>query len=474
MGKGKAVAGAVVLGLVLGMSWWAGVQSQSVEQAPVAPPMKQASRIYLNREPVENFPEKPVVSSHYTAEHPAVGHPVLQWSRIDGAVMYDVQILIKKDMVNSDGSIADEYYEPVMPIQRVYTNGCELELPHTFTGQVFYWRVRGMGLRGEAVSKFSDLEAAHVDLYASYTEKPTLLSEYNNGNGHVLLYPVYDWLAVPGAASYEVEILNDVPEDPNGTAPSIHRIDAYTPAYAQQYDDKPRMSAEPFYWRVRAIAEDGSPLGVYSDAQPFVTNPAANYGVAIYGDSISHGGGSISYSPTDWEFSYANYLSFPTVNLSHSGDTSHSTNERFENDVLPFHPRYLLILMGSNSLREGTPAVDIIADMKSVKEKCLKNGILPVFLTVPPVNPDNIEKAWSQPTVWDWQSQIELVNEYVKSQVHIDITPGLADEKGYLKTELALDGLHLDPPGKKLMGEAINAAWPTITALPEAAWTEKE
>ena len=470
MVKGKAVAIAMVIACFVGTTWWAGVRSESVDDDVVQPPMEQPNQIYLDREPAESFAEQPSVTTHYTAANPAVGHPVLRWSRIDGAVMYDVQVLTKKQMLNSDGSIATEYYEPVMPIQRVYTNGCELALPETFTGQVFYWRVRGMGLKGQAVSKFSALEQAHVDIYAPYTEKPTLLSIYNNGNGHVLLYPVYDWLAVPGAASYEVEVLNDVPEDPNGIAPSVHRIASYTPEYAQQYDESPRYGASPLYWRVRALDAAGNPLGVYSDAQPFVTNPEANYGVAIYGDSISHGGGSISYSPTDWEFSYGHYLDFPTINLSHSGDTSATTNERFERDVLPFHPKYLLILMGSNSLREGTPAADVIADMKSVKEKCLRHGIYPVFLTVPPVNPDNIEKAWHMPTVWDWQSQIALVNEYIKSQVHIDITPGMYDDQGYLRTDLALDGLHLDPPGKKLMGEAINAAWPTITALPPSAW----
>ena len=39
-----------------------------------------------------------------------------------------------------------------------------------------------------------------------------------------------------------------------------------------------------------------------------------------------------------------------------------------------------------------------------------------------------------------------------------------------LKTELALDGLHLDPPGKKMMAAAINNAWASITALPDSAW----
>lgn len=468
----KTIVTALVATCIVGTAWWAGVRSRSVDDDVVAPPMEQAKQIYLDREPPEPFAEQPVVTTHYTVEHPAVGHPVLRWSRIDGAVMYDVQILTKEQLLNSDGSIAEEHYKPVMPIQRVYTDGCELALPQSFTGHVFYWRVRGMGLKGQAVSKFSALEEAHVDIYVPTTEKPTLLSVYNNSNGHVLLYPVYDWFAVPGAASYEVEVLDDVPENPNGIAPSIHRIASFMSQYSQQYDDTPRYGTKPFYWRVRALDGAGNPLGVYSDAQPFVTNPDDNHSVAIYGDSISHGGGSISYSPTDWEFSYAHYLTFLTINLSHSGDTSATTNDRFEADVLPFHPKYLIILMGSNSLREGTPATDVIADMESVKEKCLDHGIYPVLLTVPPVNPDNIEKAWHMPTVWDWQSQIAMVNAYIEGQVHIDITPGLADEQGYLRTDLALDGLHLDPPGKAMMGAAINAAWPAILSLPPSAWEE--
>ena len=59
----------------------------------------------------------------------------------------------------------------------------------------------------------------------------------------------------------------------------------------------------------------------------------------------------------------------------------------------------------------------------------------------------------------------------MKTQVHVDITPGMADERGELREDLAVDGLHLDPPGKRLMAEAINAAWPDITALPEEAWS---
>ena len=123
-------------------------------------------------------------------------------------------------------------------------------------------------------------------------------------------------------------------------------------------------------YKRQALDGAGNPIGGYSDALPFELDPAAEQGVvAIFGDSISHGGGSISYSPTDWDFSYASYLMFPTINLAQSGDTSAMGVERFDRDVLPFKPSYVIILIGSNSLRAGVPAGEVIADLQTLKEK---------------------------------------------------------------------------------------------------------
>ena len=147
------------------------------------------------------------------------------------------------------------------------------------------------------------------------------------------------------------------------------------------------------------------------------------------------------------------------------------TAERFEADVLPFKPQYVLILMGSNSLRGGVAAENVIRDMETVRLKCLQYGIRPVFLTIPPVNPGNIYRAFKYDTVADWQYHTALVNEYIRGHVHIDITDGMADSDGNLRNELALDGLHLDPPGKKMIGDAINRAWPNILEVPPEAWS---
>ena len=331
-------------------------------QELIDPPMEQARHLLLDRAETD-CRHQPVVAAHYTSDNPASPRPVLRWSRIDGAVMYDVQIVKR----HSGGP--SPCYEPVMAAQRVYNTACEILLPAGCREPVLYWRVKPLNLRGQAIGPFSELEPLPVDWQKQDVVKPVPLSTYNQGRGQTLLYPVYDWIAMPDADHYEVEILDAPPENPNGIEPSAHRIAVYTTPIAHQYDGQARMSAQPFYWRVRAVRSDGSPLGVYSDASSYTTDPGRPCAAAIYGDSISHGGGSVSYSPADWEFSYGHYLAFPTVNLSFSGDTSRTAVERFDKDVAPFHPPYLLILMGTNSLRAGVEPAEVIADMEQVKAK---------------------------------------------------------------------------------------------------------
>lgn len=408
--------------------------------------------------------QQPILEDDYTEANPAPLHPVLRWTRVDGAVMYDVQILSRDE--------DDASYHPVMPPQRTYTTGIELELPKAFVGQAFYYRVCGLDPDGNLVGESSEIRSVPINLVRPFLERPVPTSDYHAGNGTKLLYPVYDWIPVPGAEQYEVEILNARPENPEGTRPSSHRIDVYRTSSSHQYDAKPRSGKKPIYWRVRALDAQGKPLGIWSEARPVSLPAHGHYEVATFGDSISHGGGSISYSPTDWDFSYQHDLDFPVINLAQSGDTSARGRARFDADVLPFHPRYLIILMGSNDLRAGTDAEKIIEDLEWMRQRCLANHIRPVFLTLPPLNPDHIQRAFQTPTAEDWQDIRDEVNRYIKAQVHVDITEGMADGNGNLKGDLALDGLHLDPAGKQMIAQAVNKAWPEIQQLPDSSWTK--
>ena len=392
---------------------------------------------------------------------------MLTWSKVEGAVAYELELLTKPPENPDNPESSPTCF---FSTNAIYVNGFNADLSEYFNGESFYWRVRGLDVDGNPIGPFSDAEKVYIDWQQDVIQKPVPTSIFNQSAGATLLYPVYAWIPITGAEKYEVEILDDLPENPNGADPSIHRIDSAIAIGFDYYDKNPRISEKPFYWRVRGLDHNGNPVGVYSDAGRFSVNPNMHVAVATYGDSITHGGGSISYSPADWEYSYQHYLDFPSINLGKSGDTSRTMVERFEQDVLPFKPQYLIILAGTNSLRGGEEAVNVIEDLKVLKEKCLANNIQPVFLTLPPINPDNIKKVFDESTVPDWREQMQFVNDFIRTQVHIDIADEMEYTNGILPSELAVDGLHLDIEGKKKIAATVNANWVRITGLPWQSW----
>lgn len=412
---------------------------------------------------------KPAPTIHFSQQRPSSIKPVLTWTKVERAVAYELELLTTPPET-PDKPVSDPAC--FFSTKQIYVNGFNADLSAYFEVESFYWRVRGLDLDGNPISLFSDAEKVYIDRQQSFIQKPVPTSVFNQSTGATLLYPVYAWIPIAGAAKYEVEILDDLPENHNGVAPSIHRVDTAIAVGFDYYDEKPRISEKPFYWRVRGLDQAGNPVGVYSDAGKFSVNPNSQVAVATYGDSITHGGGSVSYSPADWEYSYQYYLYFPSINLGRSGDTSETMVERFERDVLPFHPQYLIILGGTNSLRGGEPAENVIANLKALKEKCLVNNIRPVFLTLPPINPDNIKKVFDESTAPGWQKQMRLVNDFIRTQVHIDVAREMEYPNGILPTKLAVDGLHLDIEGKKIIAAAVNANWVRIAELPWQSWTE--
>jgi len=64
------------------------------------------------------------------------------------------------------------------------------------------------------------------------------------------------------------------------------------------------------------------------------------------------------------------------------------------------------------------------------------------------------------------------VNEFIRTQVHIDVAREMDYPDGILPTKLAVDGLHLDIEGKKKIATTVNASWVRITELPWHNWVE--
>ncbi|MBR0288304.1 MAG: SGNH/GDSL hydrolase family protein, partial [Selenomonadaceae bacterium] len=212
-------------------------------------------------------------------------------------------------------------------------------------------------------------------------------------------------------------------------------------------------------WRVRALDENNNPIGTWSNSEKFIVDDyTQGVDVAVLGDSISHGGGAVSYSPRALQYSYETFIDFPVINLSRSGDTSRTTLERFNQDVLQVKPKNLIISTGANCLRDSSiSAQDVISDLAGINNLCVQNGIRPIFLTLMPINPANLQNAFHTPTDPNWYSKLVQINDYIKRQeFFIDIAPYFYDAQGTMNESLSVDGIHPDIRGKMLIGEIIS------------------
>lgn len=403
---------------------------------------------------------KPAITSAYSYATPTSTKPLLTWTIIPGAVRYEIEFL-SAPPENPNGIEPSEHQ--ISSSRDVFTNGYQPDLTE-YSAEQLYWRVRALDYDSNPLGVFSDAVPLFIDYSLPPTNKPLLATNLNKDGRAVPLYPVYSWFPVAGAVAYEVELTSAPPENPNGIEPSGYRIWSKRVAALDCYDEHPRINPGSYYWRVRALNGKGEPVGVYSDAGHFVVDLAKGNYAATFGDSITHGGGAISYSPADWEYSYQTYLNFPVVNLGRSGDTSEAMAARFEHDVLPYKPKYLIIMGGTNSLRGGTPASSVIKDLTTIRDKCNRNSIRPIFLTLPPINPAAIDRAFQEGTTLNWQEEFATVNNFIRSQrYYIDIAPYFIDGTGELPDHYAIDGLHLDIEGKKLMAQLVNANWARVT-----------
>lgn len=412
--------------------------------------------------PRDLHPISPVSVFTYSERSPASAMPFLVWHAVPGAVCYELEILSAPPQ-SEGGTTASS--QSLLRTAQIYTNGYQADLRSVLKGEkdILYWRVRALDFHRQAIGEFSNTEPIYVDASLPLPNKPLINNFDRLPAGHMPLYPVYQWIPLNGYQTYEVELLTEAPPTTvqAGQNPSPGRLWAQkvTGAFSC-YDEYPRPYAGKYYWRVRAVDAEGNTVGSFSAAERFDVQPQpARIYAAAFGDSITHGGGALSFSPMDLEYSFTSYLDFPTLNLGRSGDTSRLSADRFDQDVLFFHPYNLLILTGSNSLRDpGISADEIIEDLEEIKRKCEANDIRPVFLTLMPIHPHNIALAFHTDTDPRWQDKLHRVNTYIREQeYYIDLEPYLYnDAKTIMASSFSVDGLHPDIRGKMLMAEIIN------------------
>lgn len=375
----------------------------------------------------------------------------LAWKNSEDAVAYEMEIMTKPYKPNDSVPAKDIVYHTVA----IFTPGVELDLNQLNIQHIdkTYYRVRPLDLNRKPLASFSEPMPLSSGQLNPTKPQPTALFDTNRP---VPLYPTYSWIPVLGAEHYVVEVTKGAPENPNGIRPSIKRVRSYTVDEGFDcYDTHAYIEEGTYYWRVIALNSYYYPIGTYSDAIPFHVS-VKHYTWAVLGDSITHGGGAVSNPPSDIRFDYSSYIPYEVKNLGKSGDSVESLVDRFDSDVLPFQPKYLFILGGGNSIRGGAKAEDVIEQFQRLINKCEQNDITPIFLTIPPINPDRIERVFNKPSAADWQNQTDIVNAFLKEQQYvIDINPLLSDNRGFLSTMYSQDGLHPDISGKKVIADAV-------------------
>lgn len=375
---------------------------------------------------------------------------LLTWQEDPESVRYEVEIFRGlPDNLDRNEPVENHLYDN----RRIYSNQVLVDLSAFPPGEApLYWRVRPIDADWQGMGPFSSPMEVRSTM-KKVTRNAPYPHVYRPGNGSTLLYPVYSYAGNPGAAKYEVEVTGAYPENPDSSEPSKYRVFSKVTTLSNVYDDNPRIGT--FYWRVRGMDENGNPVGIWSLPEKVRTNPDEHFEVGIFGDSITQGGGHLYHSPADMAYSYVTYLDFPAVNMGRSGDTIEMMEDRFDRDVLPFHVKYLLIMGGINDLRMGADPDKVIHHLEAIRKKCIDHHIVPILLTIVPINPENIQKYYGDVTYSGWKESVDTVNSWIRTQPHIDTAAPFADYP-VMPGELAMDGIHGDWNAKQMIAGEIN------------------
>ena len=327
-----------------------------------------------------------------------------------------------------------------------YTNGIEIPVKNLNAK----FQVNAISLEGTTLQNKLPI----VDLDTN-PPAPRTTTEFDKMN-YPPIYPVYSWIPTSGANHYEIELIKD--------GKIIRRY--FTQPNAQDdnfdlYDKQPVLDEGEYFWRVRGLAADGRPLTHWSEknsSNSFEVKHRIRF--CAFGDSITHGGGSISVPPSTVMYNWETYCAIPVKNLGRSGDTTAELLARFDNDVLPFRPEVLFIMAGVNDYRANILGWESVENLEAIRAKCERNGIKPVFMTPTPLNPAQIRKVnFVDPPPEDWQEHQHFICAWIRDQENfIDVNEKLTDDEGNLIESLSVDGLHPDADGKQFIGEAV-AAW---------------
>ena len=163
----------------------------------------------------------------------------------------------------------------------------------------------------------------------------------------------------------------------------------------------------------------------------------------------------------------------PYINRGISGQTTPQMLLRFRADVLALKPAVVVLLAGTNDIagNTGTMSLEMIEDnYATMAELARAHGVKMVFSSIMPVSDyaRDASGAAVNRTRQRPPEKIAALNSWMQDyaqregHIYLDYVTPLADEKGFLKADLADDGLHPNAKGYALIApiaeQAIAAA----------------
>lgn len=204
--------------------------------------------------------------------------------------------------------------------------------------------------------------------------------------------------------------------------------------------------------RLQSRFNDFANFARYKDANAKLQPPTKDEKRVVFmGDSITD----------SWKLAEY-FLNQPYVNRGISGQTTPQMLLRFRPDVIALKPKVVVILAGTNDISSNTGPTTIEAiegNLASMVELAHANGINVVISSVLPISDYNKNSA-GVPIVRSVQrppAQILELNNWIKKYcaekglVYLDYFSATADDKGFLKVEIANDGLHPNAKGYEIM-----------------------
>jgi lysophospholipase L1-like esterase len=209
--------------------------------------------------------------------------------------------------------------------------------------------------------------------------------------------------------------------------------------------------------RLAIFTDDFGQLARYRDANAALPPPAAGENrVVFFGDSITDGWPIAEYFPGR-----------PYLNRGIGGQTTPQMLVRFREDVIDLQPRAVVILAGTNDIAGNTGPMrleEIEANYASMAELARAHDIKVIYSSVLPVH--NYTPQSHDMFAQRSPQKILALNTWLKnycsapanSCVYLDYFSAMVDDKGFLKKDLAEDGLHPNTVGYKIMAPLAEAA----------------